>query len=419
VTADSNEPPPDRADRGADWALDDPASLRRVLEQLRDIVAVLDADHRIGYASPAVEAALGYPPAEWLGRSILDFVHPADHVRILALLQAETPPGEAASGEGRVRQRDGAWRILEASVTALVGPSGRPRRLLMARDVTERRSLELQLQQAQKAETMGNLATGIAHDFNNVLTAIVGWSDSLLKTLPASDPARAYAHEIRDASQHAAELATHLLAFRRQGQVERTLLNLNDVILRAASLFRRLLGPRIECVLRLTPGVGLVEADQTQIEQVLLNLALNARDAMPDGGTLTIETGAVQLGAADVPGCEPGSYIRLTVRDSGAGIRPETGPRIFEPFFTTKAEGEGTGLGLAIVRWIVDQHRGGILVQSTPGAGATFLVYIPRVEEGEPESERPSLSRTTSPGGSSGFGAASSSAGLSRGAGQP
>src|SRR6185503_16071145 len=155
-----------------------------------------------------------------------------------------------------------------------------------------------------KSEAIGNLAAGIAHDFNNVLTAIVGWSDALIQSLPETAPALNYAREIREASQHAADLATHLLAIRRDERLPATPLNVNDVVIRAAPLLRRLLGQRVECMLRLTPGVGLVQADATQIEQVLLNLALNARDAMPDGGTLTIETAGVTAVEGDGSGCE-------------------------------------------------------------------------------------------------------------------
>ena len=215
----------------------------------------------------------------------------------------------------------------------------RPPRAVLARDVTDRRQLERQLQRAQKSEAIGNLAAGIAHDFNNVLTAIVGWSDALIQALPDTAPALSYAREIREASQHAADLAMHLLAIRRDERPQAAPLNLNDVVIRAAPLFRRLLGQRVECMLRLTPGVGLIQADATQMEQVLLNLALNARDAMPDGGILTIETAAATLGANDVAGCEAGAFVRLTVRDTGVGMDAETRARVFEPFFTTKGAG--------------------------------------------------------------------------------
>jgi signal transduction histidine kinase len=198
-----------------------------------------------------------------------------------------------------------------------------------------------------------------------------------------------YAREIREASQHAADLATHLLAIRRDERPQAGPLNLNDVVIRAAPLFRRLLGPRVECMLRLTPGVGLIRADATQVEQVLLNLALNARDAMPDGGILSIETSVVTLAANEIAGCEPGPFVRLTVRDTGVGMDAETRARLFEPFFTTKGAGQGTGLGLSIVNGIVQQSSGGVTVESQPAQGTTFRVFLPRVEQQRQVADEP------------------------------
>ena len=379
------------------WGINDPTSLQSVLEQIPDVVAVLDAEHAITAVSSAAERTLGYPPNECLGLSALEFVHPDDRAEAERWLEAaNAQPASARTQppvEFRVRRRDGRWRMVEPTATSFVDASGIRRELVLARDVTERRQLERQLQRAQKSEAIGNLAAGIAHDFNNVLTAIVGWSDALIQELPASAPALSYAREIREASQHAADLATHLLAIRRDERPQALPLNLNDVVIRAAPLLRRLLGSRIECMLRLTPGVGLIQADATQMEQVLLNLALNARDAMPDGGTLTIETAGVTVPAADASGCEPGAYVRLTVRDSGIGMDADTRQRVFEPFFTTKPPGQGSGLGLSIVNGIVRQAGGTVTVESAPNQGATFRVLLPRLEQprasAEPESPDP------------------------------
>ena len=369
------------------WGIDDPASLQNVIEQIPDVVAILDAGHAITAVSSAAERTLGYPPAECVGLPALDFVHPDDRevaARWLATLNASPPATPTpAPVEFRVRRRDGRWRMVEPTATSFVDAAGVRRELVLARDVTDRRQLEHQLQRAQKAEAIGNLATGIAHDFNNVLTAIVGWSDALIQALPDSAPALGYAREIREASQHAADLATHLLAIRRDERPQPTPLNLNDVVIRAAPLLRRLLGQRVDCMLRLTPGVGLIQADPTQMEQVLLNLALNARDAMPDGGVLTIETVGISLGRGEVAGCEPGGYVRLTVRDTGLGMDADTRARVFEPFFTTKG-GQGSGLGLSIVNGIVRQCGGGVTVESHPGQGATFRVFLPRLEQVRP-----------------------------------
>jgi two-component system cell cycle sensor histidine kinase/response regulator CckA len=299
---------------------------------------VLDAAHAITAVSSAAERTLGYPPSECVGLSALEFVHPEDRADAERWLQAViAAPGtkSRAPMEFRVRRRDGRWRMVEPTATSFV--------------------------------------------------------DALIQALPDSAPALSYAREIREASQHAADLATHLLAIRRDERPQAGPLNLNDVVIRAAPLFRRLLGPRVECMLRLTPGVGLIRADGTQMEQVLLNLALNARDAMPDGGTLTIETAVVSLAANEIAGCEPGTYVRLTVRDTGVGMAADVRARVFEPFFTTKGPGQGTGLGLSIVNGIVLQGSGSVTLESAPGQGTTFRVYLPRLEQERPvvdEAER-------------------------------
>jgi two-component system, cell cycle sensor histidine kinase and response regulator CckA len=370
--------------------------LQNVIEQIPDVVAVLDAAHAITAVSSAAERTLGYPPGECVGLSALEFVHPDDRAEAERWLDAvnATPATtrSQAPTEFRVRRRDGRWRTVEPTATSFVDASGVRRELVLARDVTDRRLLERQLQRAQKSEAIGNLAAGIAHDFNNVLTAIVGWSDALIQALPDATPELGYAREIREASQHAADLVTHLLAIRRDERPQAGPLNLNDIVIRAAPLFRRLLGQRVECMLRLTPGVGLIRADATQMEQVLLNLSLNARDAMPEGGVLTIETAVATLAADEIPGCEAGAYVRLTVRDTGTGMDADTRARVFEPFFTTKGAGQGTGLGLSIVNGIVRQSAGAVTVDSSPGQGTTFRVFLPRLDEprGVPaEPERP------------------------------
>jgi PAS domain S-box-containing protein len=374
------------------WGIDDPTSLQNVIEQIPDVVAVLDDAHAITAISSAAERTLGYPPSECVGLPALEFVHPddrADAERWLDSASATPGAARATPTEFRVRRRDGRWRTVEPSITSFVDANGVRRELVLARDVTDRRQLERQLQRAQKSEAIGNLAAGIAHDFNNVLTAIVGWSDALIQALPDSAPALSYAREIREASQHAADLAMHLLAIRREERPPAGPLNLNDVVIRAAPLFRRLLGQRVECILRLTPGVGLIHADGTQIEQVLLNLSLNARDAMPDGGILTIETAVVTLAANEIAGCDAGAFVRLTVRDTGVGMDADTRARVFEPFFTTKGAGQGTGLGLSIVNGIVRQSSGAVTVESQPGRGTTFRVFLPRLEAPRPVADEP------------------------------
>jgi len=261
---------------------------------------------------------------------------------------------------------------------------GRNLRVVSVRDITERKRLEEQLREAQKMEAVGRLAGGVAHDFNNLLTVIGGYAELLLEKLDPADPRREAAREILQASQRAAQLARQLLAFGRRQVLQPRVLGLNDLVLGTDRLLRRAVGEHIAVELALSPHAGNVRADPTQIEQVLLNLALNARDAMPEGGRLTIATASVDLTAgtilADAP-VPPGPYAVLSVTDTGCGMDEATSGRIFEPFFTTKPVGHGAGLGLAVVYGIVRQHGGAIEVDSAPGKGSTFRVYLPRVEE--------------------------------------
>jgi signal transduction histidine kinase len=244
----------------------------------------------------------------------------------------------------------------------------------------ERVLVEAQLRQAQKMEAIGQLAGGIAHDFNNVLTVINGWSSMLLNDTDISDGTREAAKQIYTAGQRASSLTRQLLFFSRKRPIERVSFDLNQTIEEVASMLRRLIGEHIDLKLQLAPSLPLVEADVSMMEQVLINLTVNARDAMPHGGRLTLQTQTLELGEADLRGkadAQPGRFVSLSVRDIGSGIPPEIMARIFEPFFTTKEIGKGTGLGLATVFSIVKQHHGWLEVDSTVGVGTCFTMVLP------------------------------------------
>src|SRR6266436_3826329 len=262
---------------------------------------------------------------------------------------------------------------------------------VFAEDVTERRTLERQLRMAQKMEAIGRLSGGIAHDFNNLLGVIIGYSGVLKKSLDKSQPNYEFATEIEKAGQRAASLTRQLLAFSRQQVLTPSVLSLNSLVADMEKMLPRLLGEDIEVSLSLGPELGNVKADQSQIEQVIMNLAVNARDAMPTGGNLKIQTANVELDQAythDHPGSRAGQYVMLAIADTGTGMDAETLTHIFEPFFTTKERGKGTGLGLATVYGVVKQSNGYIWVDSAPGKGASFQIYLPR-HVGEPGADEP------------------------------
>ena len=284
------------------------------------------------------------------------------------------------------RRKDGSLYTEDQAVTPILDASGAITHFVaIKKDITERLQLEAQFRQAQKMESVGQLASGIAHDFNNLLTVINGMSELVLAQISPDDPMHADVQEIRRAGERAATLTRQLLAFSRQQILEPRVLNLNTVVAGMESLLRRLLGEDIDLVVVLTPDVGSVKADPGQIEQVITNLAVNARDAMPQGGRLTIETQNVEIDEAYArqhgEAVPPGSYVRLAVSDSGVGMDEATRARIFEPFFTTKGPGKGTGLGLSTVYGIVTQSHGFIWVDSEVGQGTSFKIYLPQVTE--------------------------------------
>ncbi len=293
---------------------------------------------------------------------------------------------ESSSSTGRAsrwhRKKDGSAIRVEAHVRE-VSIDGRTLGLALLQDVTVQQKLEEQLRQAQKMDAIGQLAGGIAHDFNNILSVITGYTEVLLERF---DPA-AYGYrqisEIHQAGERAAGLTRQLLAFSRQRETESRVVELNSIIIGMSQMLQRLIGEDIQLVTSLSAVAGRVRADSSQLEQVVMNLAVNARDAMSGGGILFIETANLILDEAFVRShvnVRPGPYVRLTVTDNGVGMEPATLARVFEPFFTTKGIGHGTGLGLATVFGIVEQCEGHIYVYSEPGRGSTFKIYLPRVE---------------------------------------
>ena len=345
-------------------------------------------DGRFLEVNPALVKILGYASKEEvlaLNAATDVYRNPPDR---LAVLQ------DYALGSG-FRRGDLEWKRKDGSIASL-RTSGREVRdgggnaqyyEVMVEDVTQQRALEDQLRQAQKMEAVGRLAGGVAHDFNNLVAVIMGNADLLLDLLPAGEKTTQRVSDIKAAAKRAAELTQRLLAFSRKQVLEPRVIDLNSVIRDTGKLLVRLLGEDITVVTRLEPHLGAVKADPAQIEQAFMNLVINARDAMPGGGTLTIESGNVELDEMYCRGHDavvPGPYVMLAVSDTGTGMDEETKARVFEPFFTTKELGRGTGLGLAMVYGFVRQSGGAIWVYSEPGQGATFKIYLPRVEAREP-----------------------------------
>jgi two-component system cell cycle sensor histidine kinase/response regulator CckA len=367
---------------------------RLITENADDLITVIDRDGRRLYSSPGYEKIFGYSGAELQGTPINDQVHPNDWEAILAVRREMFEKGVAPRQEYRFRQKDGEWRTLESNASPVRNHLGEIEKVVMvSRDITERklaeellRQREAQLRQAQKMEAVGRLSGGIAHDFNNLLAVIIGYSESIEHHLLPEDPLRKSAEQIRKAGERAASLTQQLLAFSRQQVLQPKVLDLNVVVTDMGKMLRRLIGMDIELATRLDSQLGRVRADQSQIEQVIVNLVVNARDAMPEGGSLVIETSNIQVNetlARSLPFLRPGPHILLSVSDTGVGMDIATQRHIFEPFFTTKAAGKGTGLGLATVYGVVKQSGGVVGVDSKPGKGSTFKIFLPQTEESE------------------------------------
>ncbi len=361
---------------------------RALVENSSDGLLLIDREGRVTYTTPPSERQLGWKPEQMIGRSVFDFLAPEDRDTVgVRMAEALREPGRVVTAEGRFQHADGSWRILEGvAVNRLKDRSVRAI-IVNVRDLTERRRLEEQLRQSQKMEAVGQLAGGIAHDFNNLLTAILGYCSLMLDDMPLDNPLRSDLEEIRLAGERAAGLTRQLLAFSRRQMLQPQIVDINTIVKDLERLLRRLITADVQLVTVLAPELPSVRVDPASIEQVLMNLAVNARDAMPQGGRLTIETGRVQLDedyASSHAGVVPGHYVMLAVSDTGNGMDETTRARIFEPFFTTKEQGKGTGLGLATVYGIIQQSGGHIWVYSEIGHGTTFKVYLPETEAAKP-----------------------------------
>ncbi|MBW3630841.1 MAG: PAS domain S-box protein [Gemmatimonadetes bacterium] len=361
---------------------------RALIQNISDVIVVLDADLNVSFVSASARRVLGYTAQEHIGTSALTLIHPEDVAAAQRDLAALAEPGTPGKGETRVRHFDGSWRTVEATATNLLHDPAVNGIIIVYQDVTERKAAEAalraseeQLRQSQRMEAVGRLAGGVAHDFNNLLTVINGETLLLLETPPADPEVRLALEEVLRAGNRAGDLTRQLLAFSRRLVLQPKMLDLNLVITDLEKMLRRLIGEDVKLGVALEPNLGKVKADPGQIEQVILNLVVNARDAMPRGGVLSIETRNVA--SVDAPGVKGGEhgFVSVSVRDTGIGMDEATVQRIFEPFFTTKEQGKGTGLGLSTVYGIVEQSGGSVQVESRPGAGAVFRVLLPRAEE--------------------------------------
>jgi two-component system, cell cycle sensor histidine kinase and response regulator CckA len=370
------------------------ALLRESEERFRTMFAaaptaimLFDREGRILAANRSAESLFGYSEQELVGKLPTALRHPDD------VAAGNDPFGDVVRGERdsyrRFVTKSGSTVIAHLATALVRDADGKPSYLIgMAEDVTEQRQLEEQLRQSQKLEAIGRLAGGVAHDFNNMLTAIGGYTALALEHARIGSTLHGDLEEIRKATDRAAMLTRQLLAFSRKQVLMPELLNLNGIVLELESMLRPLIGEDVQLTTQLDPKLGPIEADPGQLHQVVMNLVVNARDAMPSGGAITIVTANASIGENE-DAIEPGSYVTLTVRDTGEGIDEQTLRQIFEPFFTTKDAGRGTGLGLATVYGIVKQSGGYVAVDSELGVGSSFTIYLRHADGAVPEPAEP------------------------------
>jgi two-component system cell cycle sensor histidine kinase/response regulator CckA len=356
--------------------------LRSLLEGSSDLIMLIDGEGRFKYLNPSFATTLGFPVEEWINRSGFDLVWPDDaraarkaFGQVLDLAREVVMPWQL-----RARCADGSWRWLEGTTTNHLDDPAIRGIVVNCHDVTDRKRLEGQFRQAQKMESIGRLAGGIAHDFNNLLTAIKGNLELAMMEIQPIDPRFEYLADADKAADSATSLTRQLLTFSRKQVIDPKVINLNDVLTHVHKLLARLIGEDISLQHFVEPELNSVRFDPSQVEQILINLAVNARDAMPNGGRLTLETANVYLDDEYVkshPYVEAGPYVMLAVSDTGAGMNDNVRANLFEPFFTTKEAGRGTGLGLSMVYGAVKQNGGQIEVYSELGHGTTFKIYLP------------------------------------------
>jgi PAS domain S-box-containing protein len=357
---------------------------RSLIENSTDIISVLREDGLVTYCSPSSVRQLGYGLEELVGRNLTAFLHPDIRAGFLQMIERVIDaPDTQGKASLRIRHKDGSWRMLETVIQVFSIRAGLPTTVVAnSRDITERLQLENLLRQSQKLDAIGQLVGGIAHDFNNILTAVLIHL-SLLKTDPDLNPKlKDSLTDLETEALRAANLTRQLLLFSRPGTAQVKPVDLDHVISNLARMLGRVLGERIELELRDSNGDARISADEGMLEQVVMNLCINARDAMVRGGRLKVSTSLKHiehLAAAANIKARPGDFVCLEVRDTGSGMSPDVLERIFEPFFTTKEPGKGTGLGLATVYGIIKQLDGWIDVESELGQGTSFLIYFPRL----------------------------------------
>jgi len=369
--------------------------IRTLVDTSPDAVALIDLNTNILMINQQGMALAGYKnnnAGDIIGRSILEFIAPKDRSQVAENVPKPVETGSIRNFQCHALKKDGTQCPVELSASLIVDKGGKPRALMaVLRDITERKRAEMeravlqeQLHQSQRMEAIGQLAGDIAHDFGNLLSIIKGYTNLSFHTLKEDDPLQDNIKEIQKATERATALVRQLLDFSHHQVMEMKVLDLNTLLKDLDKMLHQVISEDIKLVMRLAEDLGKVKVDPKNIEQVILNLVVNARDAMPSGGKLFIETANVELDEAyarvHIP-TKPGSFVMLSVRDTGNGMTPEVKERIFEPFFTTKENGKGTGLGLSNVYRLIKQSRGNIWVYSKPEKGTTFEIYLPRIDE--------------------------------------